>query len=611
MNFEKLYRLAPASARKTPSFVPPHVGFLPSGEAMPATGPAAPLGDTRNRLTPPSLREAEKAAGGPDRPASQKTPDEVRKVVQRLRAERYRLLSSAKAVLVEAGHRSGLEHAHNFHRTAKCTYIPCAHLVAVRKAKSHSSAFYSGLTICGSVWVCPVCSAKVQERRREEISKAIDWVYAEGAQPLLVTLTFPHGRHQKLGQLLELQAKALALMRQGAPWRRFKAAVGYRGVIRSLEVTHGENGWHPHTHELWICRAEADAEGMAREVLKRWESACIRVGLLQPDKLEAFRLYAVDVKGWCSAGDYLAKQDSSKHWGADRELAKGGGKAGKSTGCHPFGLLAKAADGDRRSARLFLAYAIAMKGKRQLLWSAGLKAAVGVAEKTDEQLAEEQREDADLLGLLTPADWERVRHFQRRAQVLDAAERGGWKAVQAELASLARRAGAVSSPGAHNPPGKGPPEAPQRAPEASAERPPGQAPGGPSESAGGPPEGPPGGLPLPQEVLGEHFELKKPIICLAHPERVGEQNEIQPSYRKEEPPQHRNGRGAQHACSPDAKPTAGIRMVYAAGLAPGHSVRQKTAAKSEELGNAKGCGFGSGADFFSRQSDRVARSADR
>lgn len=583
MTDEKLYLRVPPSARKTPQVVSSTVGFLPSGAAVPAPGPAAPLGDTRNPLTPPpSLDPPERAgqaAGGPDRPASQLPPFELRKVLQGLRAERYRLLSSARAVLVDAGHRSGLEHAHNFHRTAKCMHIACGYLVAVRKAKDHSAAFYSGLSICGSVWACPVCSAKVQERRREEISKAIEWVYKEGAQPLLVTLTFPHGRHQKLGQLLKLQAKALALMRQGSPWKRFKEAVGYRGVIRALELTHGENGWHPHTHELWICSDQADAEGMAREVLKRWESACIRVGLLLPDKVEAFRRYAVDVKGWCSAGDYLAKQDSSKHWGADRELAKGGGKAGKSTGAHPFGLLAKAADGDRRSARLFLTYAIAMKGKRQLLWSAGLKGAVGLVEKTDEELAEEQREDADLLGLLTPADWDRVRHFQRRAQVLDAAELGGWKAVQAELARLERRA----------------PSPPRIAP---------------AGAPGGPPEGPRRAPTLRSKVLGEHFEPKKPIICLAHPERVVEQNEIHPGRREEEPQQHRHGGRAQLARSSDIEPAARIGLVHAPGLASGHRVRQEFDGEIEGPGKAEGRGFGRGNGHRGRQSDRLARSAD-
>ncbi|WP_223932401.1 hypothetical protein, partial [Aeromonas caviae] len=37
---------------------------------------------------------------------------------------------------------------------------------------------------------------------------------------------------------------------------------------------------------------------------------------------------------------YLVKMDDSRHWGADRELAKASSKKGKKSGQHPFGLLA-------------------------------------------------------------------------------------------------------------------------------------------------------------------------------------------------------------------------------------------------------------------------------
>lgn len=498
---------------------------------------------TKSIYPPPPLRvqEApESNAGEPDRLASIESDGGTRKLLQGLRAERYRLLSAARSIFVEAGRRLGLEHAHNFHRTAKCKHIACGE-VTVLLDKTHKSAFYAGLTSCGSVWTCPICGAKVQERRREEISIGINWAHAAGFQPVLVTLTFPHGRHHKLGRLLKQQAEALRLMRTGAPWQRFKSAIGYEGLIRSLELTYGMCGWHPHTHELWIVGAHADAEDMKREILKRWESACIRAGLLSSDKLEAFRIYAVDVKGWCSAGDYLAKQDDAKNhnWGVDRELAKGGSKIGKVTGKHPFALLAAAADGDRRAGRLFLSYAIAMRGKRQLLWSPGLKSRAGVDNKTDEQLADESREEADVLGLVSTGDWQRVRLYQRRAQLLDAAEAGGWPAVQAELAKLARHAlGAFPGLPFHLA-GKAPPEGCQR---------------------------PPGGLLLPQEVLGEHFGEETAIVSLTRTLP----HEIQPGHRKEEPQQYRHGGRAQLACQPDYEPIAKVGMDLGRRSPPGH-----------------------------------------
>ena len=297
---------------------------------------------------------------------------------------------------------------------------------------------YSGLVTCGRVWDCPVCGPKIQERRREEIASAVKWAYDKGLQPVMVTLTFPHYSWNKL-VLLKQQAFALQRLRAGAPWKRFKEAIGYEGLIRSLENLFGLNGWHPHTHELWFVRGDADAEAMKVEVLKRWESACIRAGLLDPKneaQLEAFRAHAVDVKGNCSASDYLAKQDDSRNWGVDREIAKASTKNGRAKGLHPFALLAKAGEGDKRAERLFLAYCMAMKGKSQLYWSPGLKDAVGVNEASDEELAEESRDAADLLGMLTLDDWKLVRAASMRAQLLDAAESGGWAAIQELLAVL-------------------------------------------------------------------------------------------------------------------------------------------------------------------------------
>lgn len=41
------------------------------------------------------------------------------------------------------------------------------------KGHTHGKAFYQGLMACGGVWTCPVCAAKVSERRRQELKEAI------------------------------------------------------------------------------------------------------------------------------------------------------------------------------------------------------------------------------------------------------------------------------------------------------------------------------------------------------------------------------------------------------------------------------------------------------
>lgn len=368
------------------------------------------------------------------------TPPELRAKLQGDRAMRYELLSSARALFLYQGKQEGLQHPHDWHRTSKCKWINVSGFVGVHASREHCSAFYTGLMSCGSVWACPVCAAKVQERRREEVAQAVGWADAEGLQSCMVTLTFPHYAWQKLADLIAQQTDALHRLRAGAPWTRFKAATGYRGLIRSLELTVGDNGWHPHTHELWFVDAGVNAEAMKAKILERWRSSCARAGLLDlsnADQVAAFDAHSVDVKGWCKASDYLAKQDDSRHWGVDSEIAKASTKAGRAKGKHPFGLLAMAAEGDKKAGAQYAEYAQVMRGKRQLYWSAGLKGRVGVDEQTDEELADQERDQADLLGYLSTDDWKLIRYANMRAQVLDAAEsNGGWVAVQHLLRAL-------------------------------------------------------------------------------------------------------------------------------------------------------------------------------
>lgn len=369
-------------------------------------------------------------------PQSSPQPDRVK--IRAKRAERYELLSAARSLCINKGKSLDLEHPHDWHRVAKCMYV---HLgsVGVHRAQEFGS-FYSGLTVCGSVWACPVCSAKIQERRREEISKAMDWAYSNGLQPVMVTLTFPHKAWDSLSDLMKQQAVALQRLRAGKPWQKLQKAWGYQGMIRSLELTRGANGWHPHTHELWFVGKHVDAIQMRQQIVKRWESACRRAELLdESTDMEAFELRSVDVKGWCKNSDYFAKMDDKTHWGIDREIAKASTKQGKKSGKHPFQLLHESGT-DEKSGRYYLEYVQVMKGKRQLHWSKGLKDLIGLTEKTDEQIAEEQREDADLLGRLSPEQWKFIRSNNARSQILDRAETGGWDSILSLLRELGYQA---------------------------------------------------------------------------------------------------------------------------------------------------------------------------
>ncbi|MDF5673206.1 hypothetical protein P3737_24295, partial [Vibrio parahaemolyticus] len=163
-------------------------------------------------------------------------------------------------------------------------------------------------------------------------------------------------------------------------------------------------------------------------LLERWEQCCERAGLMvkadgTPVSLDAFRKRALDIKRHVSVGDYIAKQDDSRHWGGDREMAKGSTKQGKKKGMHPFGFLCSFADlnaGNGEWAGRWLEYTKAIEGKRRLFWSHGLKQRACIDELTDEELAAKQDDEAVIVYEMVDSEWKKARH--NVPKVLDAAE---------------------------------------------------------------------------------------------------------------------------------------------------------------------------------------------
>jgi hypothetical protein len=119
--------------------------------------------------------------------------------------------------------------------------------VVVRRLPDGRAA-YSGLYRCGDFWRCPSCRVTLGIRRARQIETALRAHVDAGGSALLATYTVPHDRDESL---------PVVLARLAGTWRRYaKSALRdvlgrhYVGNVRSLEVVHGVNGWHPHYHAL-------------------------------------------------------------------------------------------------------------------------------------------------------------------------------------------------------------------------------------------------------------------------------------------------------------------------------------------------------------------------
>lgn len=368
------------------------------------------------------------------------TPSDHQKVFNRqgFRAERYELLAGIRAMGAAQGKKLGLEHHLNFHRTCKCRYIPRGD-VSVHQHQETGNAFYGGLQKCGSVWTCPVCAGFIEQHRQVEISKFFTHAYRKksGTKVVMMTFTFPHTIDQPLKDTLDRMGKALSSMRSYRNYKTTLAAAGYGGLIRALEVNHGANGWHPHTHELWIVDYKTDTAALKEAVTKNWIKALIKSGLMTESTAAAERI-AVDVKDKMSATQYLTKHGNAKAWGGDKEVAKASTKKGRNAGKSPFQIADAAAKGCGKSETLWWEYAAAVKGKSRLYWSPGLKAKCGIIkEVTDEKLIEQETEKADALCHLEYSEWRLIRQTAKDTTgLLDAAEAGGLPAVREYIKRL-------------------------------------------------------------------------------------------------------------------------------------------------------------------------------
>lgn len=352
-----------------------------------------------------------------------------------LRADRYSAQNSIKRLFVSRG---GFDHAvmtlanyNELPRVVKCHSVRIQPTVDIKKHPDHDRAFYSGLAVCGSVWDCPVCSARILEKRREEIALAVNWAYDNGYKVVMVTLTTPHYAYQTCEDLLTRFSKALTAIKSGKAWDNFKNANAWQGSIRGLETLYGPNGWHNHTHELWIVSKNLDPQELKTKVLSRWHSACDKLGLIPKGKKKAFMDHAVDVIDNASASDYLAKHDDKKNlkWGVDKELTKPLSKASKEL-LHPFQLADMNSQGIKKAGDLFAEYSKAFKGKSAIFWSRGLKKKIGILEKEDEELAKQETEKIEVLISLEFHAWQVVKEEKARALLLDHAELGGADKVE-------------------------------------------------------------------------------------------------------------------------------------------------------------------------------------
>jgi len=308
--------------------------------------------------------------------------------------------------------------------------------LGVRVERGDHGVGYSGLVTCDSRWCCPICAAKITERDRRELALAIVLWTRAGGRVYLMTQTFRHDVTLPIGEGLSAMQRAQRVMKATRAYKAIMAAAGAIGAVKALEVTLGENGWHPHTHTLVFARVDQlETLELVREC---WRAAVERVGLGRVNE------HGFDVRGGDYAAEYVAKFGKeagaqSRHqarawWTAAHELTKGHTKqTQRLKGATPFTLLRWCAGGDAQSGALFVEYARAFKGRAQLYWSPRLRARIDLLELQEPKRPAPRPE---LICTLPREDWARVLEHNARWEVLYVADRYGAVAVEELLSRM-------------------------------------------------------------------------------------------------------------------------------------------------------------------------------
>lgn len=271
-------------------------------------------------------------------------------------------------------------------------------------------AWWSGVVRCRAR-VCPVCWVSRRAQLAHSIRHTCELHHVGyGTRPLLATLTVRHSKGDSVDLVRGVRDCWRAFL-QGKAWKGYRAKRQLDYIV-ATEVTHGENGWHPHMHTLLLPRSAQSFDDDVSDAdwwFERWAGIVERkLGAAHVPSLA----HGVDLRP-IKVGDYLSK--------LGLEMADAADSKDSMT---PLRML------QERKLDLYLQLCRARHKARDVTWSRSLKWL---------RLAEPPRPDPVPLLQPSATEYEHARQLGGVSVMLDAveaAERGGAAAAHAALSSF-------------------------------------------------------------------------------------------------------------------------------------------------------------------------------
>jgi hypothetical protein len=250
----------------------------------------------------------------------------------------YGLRSIGQALLAPyADHFRGLStcgHPHPFLLPAGEAVPIYLEVIPSEEGAEEVAAYAAGIATCGSPWACPVCSPALGHRRGEALARALERLQGMGYRIAHAVLTVQHTRGDSLATLRRVLSDVWRRVVSHRQVKKLWAGVAW---YRSVEVTFGRHGWHPHLH-LAIAVPPGRDPWAVKALVDAWLEAVEAQGWVAVRDAQFFGV-AEGAGDVVEVGKYVGK--GGVLWGLPHEVA-GGAVKHKAHGLTPFQLLAGA-----------------------------------------------------------------------------------------------------------------------------------------------------------------------------------------------------------------------------------------------------------------------------
>ena len=288
--------------------------------------------------------------------------------------------------------RSVLWQESNLRAVQSCGRVAITESGEVQPIATGLDVYFSGVATCKSVWSCPVCSARINARRRRELALLFEKALETGSMAF-GAYTLRHSRSDSLSDLQSALSDCWRRVSMDPKLKRLRKDLGWIGVVKGVEHTFTEkNGWHPHLHPVHVFDRVLSAEEIEKYFqveFSIWKRAAEKAGLRAPME-KAQNLHLVEISKsktvmnlaeYISKGNLMARSPESVAWELTGTTTKTYTRVSESI--TPFEILEKislAINAKEKSKWLSIWYEYerVTKGRCALTYSKGLREYFGL-----------------------------------------------------------------------------------------------------------------------------------------------------------------------------------------------------------------------------------------